>query len=105
MNQSYLNVFFFNCWIDKLFMNSLAQSDLKISIEELAPEGDTGYEHGEAHEADSLAVHQEPVRVGSWQVVAGASCHNPGTHFIPEKFIKNNCFSMRKSYFKSTILI
>lgn len=64
-------------------MYGLAQPDLKVSVQQLAAEGDPGDEHVQRHQTHRLPVHEEPVGVGGGQVVGGAGVHNPPAHLLP----------------------
>ena len=64
-------------------VNSLGKSDLEVPVEEFSPQGDPGGEHGHAHEADGLPVHEEPLGGGGGQAVGGAGPLHPLTHLRP----------------------
>ena len=64
-------------------VNSLGKSDLEVPVEEFSPQGDPGGEHGHAHEAHRLAVHEEPLGGGGGQAVGGAGPLHPLTHLRP----------------------
>ena len=63
-------------------VDSLGKSDLEVPVEKLAPQGDSGGEHGHAHEAHSLAVHEEPLCSGGGKAVGGAGPLHPLTHLL-----------------------
>lgn len=64
-------------------VDSLGKSDLEVPVEEFSPQRDPGGEHGHAHEADGLAVHEEPLGGGGGQAVGGAGPLHPLTHLRP----------------------
>ena len=59
-------------------VNSLGKSDLEVPVEEFSPQGDPGGEHGHAHEAHCLAVHEEPLGGGGGQAVGGQAVGGAG---------------------------
>ena len=63
-----------------LTVDSFRQPDLKVFVEHLASEGDSGREHAGVHEADSFAVHQEPVKTGQRKILRETSPFNPSAH-------------------------
>ncbi len=61
-------------------MHRRGELELKVPVEEFATQRDPGGEHGDGHEADSLAVHEESVSIGGRQTVGGAHPLHPLTH-------------------------
>ena len=66
-----------------LVIQSFGQSDLEVSVERLASQGNSVAEHGGRHQTDRLPVHHEPVLAGERQAVSGADALHPPRHLRP----------------------
>ena len=72
------------CFISQFSNNLLAvdcfsQPDLKIFVQHLASQRDSGGEHAGVHQAHRLAVHQEPVKTWKRKIVWETSPLHPST--------------------------
>ena len=62
-----------------LVVQSFGESDLEVSVQSFASQGNSVAEHGGRHQTDRLPVHHEPVLAGQRQTVPGAdTLHPPG---------------------------